>query len=79
MAAAAPAAAAAAAAAAGGGAFGLLAPVLSLGGLLDGLSPGLQVFVLALVLLQVGAVCVWVAYVSAELRLGKKLRKAGAD
>jgi len=72
-------ASASAAAAAPAGTLGLLAPVLSLGGLLDGLSPGLQVFVLSLVLLQAGAVIVWVAYVSAELRSGRRRNKAGAD
>ena len=68
----------AAAAAAPQGALALLAPVLSLGGVLDGLSPGLQLFVVTLVAFNAGALLVWVWAVSAELRSGRR-RKAAAE
>ena len=65
-------------AAASGGPLSLLAPVLSLGGVLDGLSPGLQLFVVALVVFNASALLVWVWFVSAELRSGRR-RKAAAE
>jgi hypothetical protein len=54
----------------------LLATVLSLGGVLDGLSPGLQLFVVALVAFNAGALLVWVWFVSAELRSGRRRKSA---
>ena len=64
---------------AAGGALGVLAPVLSLGGLLDGLSPTLQALVLALIVFHVSIFSVWVWYVSKEVRTGRRLRKAVSD
>jgi hypothetical protein len=66
----------AAAAGGAGGALSFIAPVLSLGGLLDGLSPMLQLLVLALVVFHVSMLSVWVVFVSSEVRTGRRLRKA---
>jgi hypothetical protein len=65
-------------AAAAGGAQSLLSTVLSLGGVLDGLSPGLQLFVVALVAFNASALLVWVWFVSSEVRSGRS-RKSAAE
>ena len=46
------------------------AAVASLGGLLDGQSPGVQLLVLGLVVFHIGAIVVWALGVSRELRHG---------